>query len=97
MFNLQGEFDWGEMEQANLLSAFFYGYIFTQVLGGWVSDRLGIKGPLCVCMFAKGALNFLMPIGARQVISYSILQRYIITMLLYALHLNCTRQSIERR
>ena len=37
------EFDWDKKVQGNILSAFFYGYVCTQLLGGCISDKWGGK------------------------------------------------------
>ena len=36
------EFQWSKQTQGLLLSSFFYGYILTQIVGGYVSDK--VKG-----------------------------------------------------
>jgi len=35
------DFDWDSKTQGLVLSSFFYGYIVTQILGGWLAGRLG--------------------------------------------------------
>ena len=34
-----GEFDWDEETQGYVLGAFFYGYIVTQLPGGWIASK----------------------------------------------------------
>ena len=34
------EFQWSKQLQGVLLSSFFYGYILTQIIGGYVSDKV---------------------------------------------------------
>lgn len=47
MFSVSGlvlqrqDFDWDSRTQGVVLSSFFYGYMCTQVLGGWLGARLG--------------------------------------------------------
>ena len=35
----QGEFTWSKLTQGYILSSFFYGYIVTQIPGGWLAGR----------------------------------------------------------
>ncbi|XP_025084631.1 sialin-like isoform X2 [Pomacea canaliculata] len=44
-----GEFDWDKGTQARLLSMYFYGYIFTQIPGGWLAGRYGGQRVWGVC------------------------------------------------
>jgi len=37
------EFQWDQTTKGIVLSSFFYGYLATQVLGGWLADRYGGK------------------------------------------------------
>jgi MFS family permease len=37
------EFNWTEVEKGFILSSFFYGYMATQTLGGYMSDKYGGK------------------------------------------------------
>lgn len=47
-----GEFDWDSETQEFILAGFFYGYIFTQLPGGWLADKFGGK-----YIFALGVLS----------------------------------------
>lgn len=38
---MEKDFDWNSKEIGLALSAFFYGYIFTQVPGGWLAAKIG--------------------------------------------------------
>lgn len=62
---LKGEFDWSDVVVANLLGAFFYGYLCTQVIGGWVSDKFGEKTAFLSGMVANSILTLLTPVSAR--------------------------------
>lgn len=35
------EFDWDSKQQGLVLSSFFYGYICTQMIGGYVANKIG--------------------------------------------------------
>jgi MFS family permease len=35
----RAEFEWDKNTQSSILAAFFYGYIITQIPGGWLADR----------------------------------------------------------
>ncbi|XP_063226964.1 sialin-like isoform X2 [Bacillus rossius redtenbacheri] len=61
----RGEFEWSGSMQGFVLSAFYYGYIATQVLGGWLSDRFGPKYVMGCGVAAGGACMMLAPIAAR--------------------------------
>ena len=39
----EAEFDWSKNTQGVVLGSFFYGYIITQVLGGYLSDKVTTK------------------------------------------------------
>ena len=40
---IEKRFDWTDEQQGTILGAFFYGYITTQLLGGYLADRFGAK------------------------------------------------------
>ena len=37
------EFGWSQTTRGVVLSSFFYGYLVTQIVGGWLADRFGAK------------------------------------------------------
>src|SRR5215510_3554138 len=41
---LMAEFGWDPAMTGTILSAFFVGYLLTQLPGGWIADRFGGKG-----------------------------------------------------
>lgn len=50
--------------QGLILGAFFWGYLITQVPGGWLSERYGSKIVWGWFMFACIIASFFMPISA---------------------------------
>ena len=61
-----GEFDWNKGVQSGILSSFFYGYIVTQVPGGWLAGRFGGKRVLGIAMTIVATATVLLPVLARQ-------------------------------
>ena len=59
------EFTWSKPFQGTLLSSFFYGYIVTQIIGGYFSDRFGGKTVFLVGMITLSGGTLLIPILAR--------------------------------
>uniref|UniRef100_A0A671QT97 Solute carrier family 17 member 9b n=1 Tax=Sinocyclocheilus anshuiensis TaxID=1608454 RepID=A0A671QT97_9TELE len=57
-------FSWSKRETGMVLGSFFWGYCFTQVLGGYVSDRVGGEKVLLLSVAAWGAMNAFTPILA---------------------------------
>lgn len=47
-----------------VLSAFFWGYLWPQMLGGWIADRLGGKGVLGVGVALWSTATFFTPLAA---------------------------------
>ncbi|XP_076450040.1 putative transporter slc-17.2 isoform X2 [Babylonia areolata] len=60
-----GEFQWPKEIQGLVLGSFFWGYLLTQVPGGWLASRYGGKRVLGYCMCACSVLTLLMPLAAR--------------------------------
>ena len=59
---IEGEFKhWDRDTQAHILGSYFYGLIFTQVLGGYIADKFGTKRILLNCMLVKSLLELLIP------------------------------------
>ena len=61
-----GEFDWDKGVQSSILSSFFYGYLVTQIPGGWLAGRFGGKRVLGIGMTIVAIATVLLPVLARQ-------------------------------
>ncbi|CAL1531040.1 unnamed protein product [Lymnaea stagnalis] len=61
----RGEFDWDKSTTSLMLSSFFYGYITTQVVGGWLAGRFGGKKVLGIGVGLTALCTLLVPVGAR--------------------------------
>jgi ACS family sodium-dependent inorganic phosphate cotransporter-like MFS transporter 5 len=62
---LQGEFDWDKKLQGFILSSYFFGYLSTQALGGWLGGRYGAKHVAGCGLFLSAAATVLTPAAAR--------------------------------
>ena len=71
------EFQWTKKFQGDLLSSFFYGYILTQLVGGWCSDRWGGKSVFLVGMTTLTSTSLLIPLLARTEPSLLLLIRLV--------------------
>eukprot|EP00911_Craspedida_sp_UC1_P001061 UC1_evm1s797 len=60
------EFYWSNSEKGNVLSAFFFGYICTQVLGGYVAARYGGKYVYGCGVLVTTLLTLLTPLVAHN-------------------------------
>nr|XP_022328030.1 sialin-like [Crassostrea virginica]XP_022328031.1 sialin-like [Crassostrea virginica] len=59
-------FDWTPRQQGLILGAFFYGYIFTQIPGGFLANRFGGKFLFGGGVFITAVLTILTPFCAQQ-------------------------------
>ncbi|XP_064611638.1 uncharacterized transporter slc-17.2-like [Liolophura sinensis] len=62
---LRGEFEWDKQLQSRMLASFFYGYIVTQIAGGWFSRRYGGRRVIGYGMALCILTTLLMPVCAR--------------------------------
>ena len=61
-----GEFpSWDKDLQGQILGAFFYGYICTQIPGGWLAEKFGGKLLFGIGVLGTAALTLLTPVAAR--------------------------------
>ena len=60
-----GEFDWSSRTQGSILASFFYGYIFTQLPGGFLSQKFGGKRVFGSSVFLSSLLTLVTPFAAR--------------------------------
>lgn len=58
-------FDWDSKEKGIVLSAFFWGYMATQIVGGILAQRYGGHLPFGVAVGASSVLNLLTPCVAK--------------------------------
>ncbi|XP_017053758.1 putative inorganic phosphate cotransporter [Drosophila ficusphila] len=56
------EYDWTEAQKSYILSSFFWGYIFTQFLGGYLCKRFGVKSVMFWGVFGSGVCSALTPL-----------------------------------
>ncbi|XP_073675179.1 voltage-gated purine nucleotide uniporter SLC17A9 [Garra rufa] len=70
------EFGWSKSETGIVLGAFFWGYCFTQILGGHASDRIGGERVLLLSTFSWGVMTSITPllanIGLRPLVSMTV-------------------------
>jgi len=59
------EFNWDKDLQSNVLGSFFYGYLSTQIIGGWISDRFGPKVGILLGIGTLSLGSVLSPVAAR--------------------------------
>ncbi|KAK8380405.1 hypothetical protein O3P69_016763 [Scylla paramamosain] len=57
--------EWDEMTQGLVLASFFYGYIFTQIIGGRFAEVYGTRITFGLCGLTSGFFTLLSPIAAR--------------------------------
>lgn len=68
---------WDSVAQGAILGAFFYGYLFTQVPGGYLAHRFGGKYVYCIGIFGTAFFTLLTPPVARLGKFYLMAARFI--------------------
>ncbi|OQV12809.1 Sialin [Hypsibius exemplaris] len=58
------KYDWDAKTQGLLHGAFFYGYLVSQIPGGWVAHKIGAKIPMAASMVIIGILTIISPFAA---------------------------------
>ncbi|GFS18788.1 vesicular glutamate transporter 2 [Elysia marginata] len=74
----KGEFDWDKTTVGRLLSMYFYGYIFLQFPGGYLSSRFGAKRVWGICQAVCAVCTLLTPVCARSSINMVYAVRFIL-------------------
>lgn len=59
-----GELIWSEKDQGYVLSAFFWGYMCSQIIGGYLADRYGGRLVIGFAIFGSAILALLSPLAA---------------------------------
>ncbi|XP_025090960.1 sialin-like [Pomacea canaliculata] len=72
---LGGEFDWDQNSQSLILGAFYYGYILTQVPGGWLAEKMGGKLLFGAGILCTSILTLFTPLAARAGVPYLVAVR----------------------
>ena len=57
-------YHWDEVTQNQILSAFFYGYLVTQIPGGWLAGKYGGKWLFGIGVLCTTVLTLLTPLAA---------------------------------
>ena len=62
---MDGEFDWSSEVQGVVLGSFYYGYIITQIPGGYVAEKFTTKYMMLSCVSFATLFSLLGPTLAR--------------------------------
>lgn len=73
----RAELTWDKSSQSLVLSALFYGYMVSQIPGGWISGRYGGKHVIDVAMAITSLVTLLMPVCARNHVGLAVTLRVI--------------------
>ncbi|XP_046601309.1 uncharacterized protein LOC107216979 [Neodiprion lecontei] len=57
-----GSYDWDSYTQGIILSSFYWGYVFTQIPGGMLADKIGGKYVLGLSIFSTAIFTLLTPV-----------------------------------
>lgn len=60
-----GEFTWDRSLQSKLLASFYYGYIITQIPGGWLARRYGSRDVIGYSFILLVVATILFPVASR--------------------------------
>ncbi|CAK8673532.1 unnamed protein product [Clavelina lepadiformis] len=68
--SISKEFNWNKADLGAAMGSFFWGYLTTQVLGGWIADKVGGDKVLCVSVIIWGLLTIMTPFIARCQVNF---------------------------
>lgn len=74
-------FNWSKTEQGLLLSAYFYGYIFPNLLGGFLSERFGGRRVIFFGIVLSAIVTGLSPLAANNNFIYMFISRLVLGVL----------------
>jgi ACS family sodium-dependent inorganic phosphate cotransporter len=72
---MQAEFGWNETTKGVVMASVFVGYMASQMLGGWLVNRVGAARLLAVAVIAFSTLTLLTPLAARQSLAVLVIAR----------------------
>lgn len=58
------DFNWDSKQKGNILSSFFYGYVLTQLAGGWLGTKIGGAKVFGTGVLVTAVLNLVTPLVA---------------------------------
>lgn len=67
MIPMSIHYGWEEAIQGHIFAAFYYGYLITQIPGGWVSQIFGSKYVILCGILGSSVLNTLVPAASSNV------------------------------
>ena len=70
-----GEFNWNKLQQGSILSSTFWGYISTQMLGGYLANRFNAKHVIGWSVLLSAVATVLTPLAASFGFPYVIAAR----------------------
>lgn len=59
------KFEWTPSLQGQVLASFSYGYVTTQIIGGRLAEKYGIRKVYGISLFMTGIITFLLPVAAK--------------------------------
>lgn len=74
-------FNWSKKDQGLLLSAYFYGYIFPNLLGGFLSERFGGRIVIFIAMFISAIVTGISPFAASDNFMFMFTARLVLGVL----------------
>jgi len=74
-------FNWSKTDQGLLLSAYFYGYIFPNLLGGMLAGQFGGRKVIFTGMFLSSLVTGLSPFAASDNFIFMFASRFILGVL----------------
>ncbi len=76
-----GDFDWTNGQRGDLLGCYYYGYILTQIVGAWLSSRMGFKTILGWCILIAAIITPVTPVLANAGYIWIFVARVVIGLL----------------
>ena len=74
MFQVK-DFEWNSKEKGWVLSSYFFGFATTQLVGGWLASRIGMRKVMLGCIFLPAIVTLATPYFSRFSIAAMIVSR----------------------
>lgn len=74
-------FNWSKKDQGLLLAAYFYGYIFPNLLGGFLSEKFGGRKVIFLGLFLSSIITGLTPFTANDNFVFTFAARLLLGIL----------------